>query len=59
MEKYCGFHGSIGITKLSSEIACVVGLGHARPPSNHESFPITKLFHLKRFAIYGNKIVYT
>ena len=47
--------------KLSSEIACAVGFGHARLPSNHKCFPANyslfshtvKLFHFKWFAIYG------
>ena len=39
VEKFCSFHGSISTTNFFSQIACAVGLGHARLPSNHKCFP--------------------
>ena len=36
MEKFNGFRGSIG----NSEIACAIGLGHARLLSNCKYFPV-------------------
>ena len=42
VEKFCGFCRLIGNHKCFSVkyVACAVGLGHARLPSNRECFPV-------------------
>ena len=45
---------------FSNEIAFAVGLSHARPPSNHESFPVNKnlVLQLRNFST-SNDLQYT
>ena len=60
--KVCGFCGSIGNRESSSETVCAIVFGYKTLTSNRENFPVkyslilhaAKVFHLERFAMYGN-----
>ena len=63
VEKFCDFRRLIGNHEIFpvKYLGCT-GFGHTRLQSNHECFPVNyssglhtaNLFHLERFALYGN-----
>ena len=39
-KSFTGFVDRLAIANFFSEIACAIGFGYTRLPSNHESFPV-------------------